>query len=101
MNRLAVAALRATIRAYQLSLSPFLGGNCRFAPTCSEYARDAIARHGALGGLALAVRRLARCHPFGPGGFDPVPDRIPTTPFAGPRRVVSDATDRELARRPA
>ncbi len=63
----------ALIRAYQLLISPFMGSRCRFHPTCSDYAREAVDRHGALKGLALALRRLGRCHPLSPGGFDPVP----------------------------
>jgi len=63
----------ALIRAYQYLLRPMLGSNCRFYPSCSDYAREAIERHGALRGLWLAVRRVARCHPYHPGGFDPVP----------------------------
>jgi hypothetical protein len=65
--------LVACIRLYQMLLSPLLGSNCRFSPTCSEYAMTAIRRHGALRGTAFAVRRLTRCHPFHAGGFDPVP----------------------------
>lgn len=61
------------IRAYQFTLSPFLGGSCRFLPTCSAYAMEAIAAHGAWRGTALALRRIARCHPLGKSGFDPVP----------------------------
>src|SRR5690606_27805775 len=75
--RLAEAAARRTllalIRAYQLTLSPWLGRHCRFEPTCSAYAAEAIARHGAARGSALAARRLARCHPWGSSGYDPVP----------------------------
>jgi len=63
----------ALIRAYQYALRPMLGSNCRFYPSCSDYAREAIEKHGALRGLWLAVRRVARCHPYHPGGFDPVP----------------------------
>ena len=63
----------ALIRAYQYLLRPMLGSNCRFYPSCSDYAREAIEKHGALRGLWLAVRRVARCHPYHPGGFDPVP----------------------------
>jgi putative membrane protein insertion efficiency factor len=65
--------LIALIRGYQLTLSPFLGGSCRFLPTCSEYAREALERHGAWRGSWLALRRLSRCHPLGASGFDPVP----------------------------
>jgi len=63
------------VRAYQLLLSPFAGGACRFHPTCSEYAIEALTRHGVLKGLALALRRVSRCHPLGRAGFDPVPPR--------------------------
>ena len=64
----------ALLSAYKRWLSPLLPPACRFQPTCSEYAREAILRHGLPGGAWLAVRRLARCHPFHPGGFDPVPE---------------------------
>jgi len=67
--------LIALIRLYQLTLSPFLGGACRFVPSCSAYAHEAIERHGAARGSWLALRRLAKCHPFGSSGFDPVPLR--------------------------
>ena len=65
--------LLALIRGYQYALRPMLGANCRFAPSCSDYAREAIERHGALGGGWLALRRVLRCHPYHPGGYDPVP----------------------------
>ena len=61
------------IRGYQRFISPGLPPACRFYPSCSQYAIEAIARHGALRGSWLAARRLARCHPFHPGGVDPVP----------------------------
>jgi putative membrane protein insertion efficiency factor len=61
------------IRAYQMVLSPVLPPACRFAPSCSEYARQAVLEHGACRGGWLAVRRLLRCHPFGAGGYDPPP----------------------------
>jgi putative membrane protein insertion efficiency factor len=61
------------IRAYQLLLSPFLGNHCRFTPSCSQYASEAIARHGALRGGWLAIKRIGRCHPLCDGGHDPVP----------------------------
>jgi putative membrane protein insertion efficiency factor len=63
------------VRAYHLALSPFAGGACRFTPSCSDYAIQAIQEHGALRGLGLALRRVARCHPLGSSGFDPVPRR--------------------------
>jgi putative membrane protein insertion efficiency factor len=62
------------IRGYQRFLSPVLPPACRFHPTCSAYAAGAIERHGAVRGSWLALRRLARCHPWNPGGYDPVPD---------------------------
>lgn len=64
----------AIIKCYQFLLSPLLGQNCRFHPTCSEYALEAINRHGVIKGGYLSLRRLIKCHPFHAGGFDPVPD---------------------------
>jgi len=61
------------LRVYRLLFSPLLGDVCRFEPSCSVYAQEALQRHGALHGCWLALRRLARCHPFHPGGPDPVP----------------------------
>lgn len=67
------ASLLALIRGYQYAVRPLLGANCRFAPSCSDYAREAIAKHGALKGAIMAVRRILRCHPYCAGGYDPVP----------------------------
>lgn len=61
------------IRIYQVALSPFVGNQCRFTPTCSQYAREAVERHGAMKGTWMAIRRVSRCHPWHPGGHDPVP----------------------------
>ncbi len=69
----ATRALLVLIEAYRLLLSPLLGGHCRFVPSCSLYAEEALRRHGAFAGGRLALRRLVRCHPFRPGGYDPVP----------------------------
>jgi putative membrane protein insertion efficiency factor len=69
----AARCLLLLVRLYQLTLSPWLGNQCRFHPTCSRYAAEAILRHGAMRGGLLALRRLGRCHPFDPGGHDPVP----------------------------
>lgn len=68
--------LLGLIGAYQGVLSPHMVSPCKFHPTCSRYAAEAIRVHGARRGAWLALRRLGRCHPFGPGGFDPVPDRL-------------------------
>ena len=65
--------LVALIRVYQVLMPPALRGGCRHHPTCSEFAKEAIARHGALVGSRLALARIARCHPLGSAGFDPVP----------------------------
>jgi uncharacterized protein len=75
------------VRFYITFLSPFFGGACRFHPSCSNYAAEAIARHGAARGLSLALRRLLRCNPFTKGGFDPVPDELPRRPFAPSTRA--------------
>jgi hypothetical protein len=69
----AARCLAAVVRFYQLGISPLLGPSCRFAPTCSEYAREALTEHGAWRGGWLALRRLLRCNPFCEGGYDPVP----------------------------
>ncbi len=61
------------IRLYQLLISPWLGSRCRFYPSCSQYAIESLRKHGSLRGTALACRRLLRCHPWNPGGVDPVP----------------------------
>lgn len=62
------------IRGYQYAIRPMIGANCRFYPSCSDYACEALERHGAVRGGWLAAKRLAKCHPYHPGGFDPVPD---------------------------
>jgi uncharacterized protein len=67
--------IRAMIRVYQRFLSPSLGKNCRYTPTCSHYAYEAIGRFGALKGGVMAAKRIARCHPLSEGGYDPVPSR--------------------------
>lgn len=61
------------LRLYKFVLSPLLPAACRYQPTCSEYAREAVERYGAIRGTVMAVRRLSRCHPFREGGYDPVP----------------------------
>jgi uncharacterized protein len=66
--------LKWLIRLYQLTLSPFVGQHCRFHPSCSHYAMEAIDSHGSLRGSVLTIKRLCRCHPWHPGGIDLVPD---------------------------
>jgi len=66
-------ALLVALEAYRVTLSPLLGGHCRYLPSCSVYAEEAVRRHGARQGVRLAVRRVLRCHPFHRGGYDPVP----------------------------
>jgi putative membrane protein insertion efficiency factor len=71
--RAATGILVLVVRLYQLILSPFLGGRCRYEPSCSHYAIEALRIHGPLKGSALAGKRIARCHPWGGFGYDPVP----------------------------
>jgi hypothetical protein len=73
MKRWCAKPLIWLVRGYQLFLSPFLPPSCRFHPTCSQYALEALEKHGALRGVWLALRRVLRCHPWHPGGHDPVP----------------------------
>ena len=73
-ERLIAAALRSAVRGYQWTLRPLLPSACRFHPSCSEYAEQAIERHGAARGTWLTARRLCRCGPWTAGGYDPVPD---------------------------
>lgn len=63
----------ALIRGYQRFISPLLASSCRFHPTCSQYTLEAVERYGAIKGLWLGAKRISRCHPFNPGGYDPVP----------------------------
>jgi len=65
--------LMGLIKGYQLLLSPFFGQQCRFSPTCSQYALDALQKHGAIHGTFYAIRRLLKCHPWHAGGHDPIP----------------------------
>lgn len=72
--------LALPVRLYRLVISPLLGCNCRFAPSCSAYALEALERHGALRGGWLALRRIVRCHPWGGSGWDPVPGVLRSAP---------------------
>ncbi|PIE64289.1 MAG: membrane protein insertion efficiency factor YidD [Desulfobacterales bacterium] len=72
-SEMAAKLVMILIQLYQISISPFLGSHCRFVPSCSEYAYQAIATYGVFKGSLLAIKRILRCHPFNPGGFDPVP----------------------------
>jgi putative membrane protein insertion efficiency factor len=86
------SVVRGVHRAYKLTLSPWIGTQCRFLPTCSDYAAEALISHGPVRGGYLAARRLCRCHPFGGSGYDPVPPR--------PRRAERQSHDRtEISRR--
>jgi putative membrane protein insertion efficiency factor len=82
--------LLALIAFYRIFLSHFFGGACKFHPSCSKYAQEAIARHGARRGVVLALKRLGRCRPFTKGGFDPVPDKQEDE---GSRRQIPFATN--------
>ena len=83
------------IRGYQLTLSAFLGRQCRFAPSCSDYAAEAVRTHGALRGGWLGLRRIGRCHPWGGSGYDPVPtrDATPAPNGVGPQIPTDRPTD--------
>ncbi|CAK7075358.1 MULTISPECIES: membrane protein insertion efficiency factor YidD [Burkholderiales] len=84
MTRWPARMLVLLVRGYQLFISPMLGPRCRFHPTCSQYAVEALQTHGAVKGGWLALRRVLRCHPLHPGGHDPVPPAKPTTSRPNP-----------------
>jgi hypothetical protein len=90
---LAKRCVRAVIRLYQLTLSPYVGRQCRFYPTCSHYALEAIEQHGLLHGSVLSLRRLGRCHPFHAGGVDLVP--VPGADNAPTVQPCADAYEKE------
>lgn len=77
LSRLPRLVLRAPILLYRYTLSSFMGRQCRYLPTCSQYADEAISRHGAWPGLFMATARVCRCHPWGGHGYDPVPSALP------------------------
>jgi putative membrane protein insertion efficiency factor len=84
LARLPRAALMGLVRAYRLLFSPWVGQACRFEPTCSRYALEALEKHGALGGTVMTTWRLLRCHPLCAGGHDPVPDNPPWSRHKSP-----------------
>ncbi|XDZ65302.1 membrane protein insertion efficiency factor YidD [Alphaproteobacteria bacterium LSUCC0684] len=86
MRRAGLGLVLLPIHFYRLFISPLTGANCRYEPSCSRYAIDAIQLHGALKGGYLTARRLARCHPFGGSGYDPVPDGVSGTCQHAPER---------------
>lgn len=101
LRRATILAMTAPIRAYQLVISPLLGPRCRFYPSCSTYAVTALQTHGPLRGTALAVWRLLRCHPWNPGGPDPVPPRrarvgTPPSGSATPRPAGSPVLSQKV-----
>jgi putative membrane protein insertion efficiency factor len=85
-QKVTILVLQALLRAYQLVLSPLFPPSCRYLPSCSDYAVEAIGRHAVMLGVGLAARRLARCHPWGSSGYDPVPEprgALPAPPGTG------------------
>ncbi|HXT08844.1 MAG TPA: membrane protein insertion efficiency factor YidD [Roseiarcus sp.] len=98
MSGIARPAALALIRAYQLSLSAFIGRDCRYLPTCSAYAAEAIERHGAWAGLWMGTARVCRCHPLGGSGYDPPPSRPPPgANWARPWRYGAWRTPKSVA----
>ena len=75
MNKILVTPFILLVRFYQLAISPWLGSNCRYQPTCSSYMIEALKEHGLLKGLWLGTKRIGRCHPWGGHGYDPVPKK--------------------------
>ena len=74
-NKVATFPLLLLIRGYQLIISPLLGSNCRFMPTCSEYAMESLRSHGLIKGSYLTIKRIGKCHPWGSHGYDPIPTK--------------------------
>ncbi len=75
MNKIFSFPFIVLIRGYQLLISPWLGNNCRYQPTCSQYTKEAIEEYGAIKGIYLGTKRILRCHPWGGSGYDPVPSK--------------------------
>lgn len=76
LNKIITLPLIIVIRAYQYIISPMLGSNCRFTPTCSEYSIESFKSHGLIKGLFLTIKRIGKCHPWGDHGYDPIPTKI-------------------------
>ena len=76
LNKIVTLPLILLIRGYQLILSPLLGSNCRFMPTCSEYAMESLKTHGLIKGTFLIMKRIGKCHPWGGHGYDPIPTKM-------------------------
>lgn len=87
------AVLRLFIRAYQVAISPFFPAHCRFWPSCSAYAVEAVRKHGALGGGWLAAKRIARCHPWGGSGVDPVPETCCKSQHSNEETTVTEGME--------
>ena len=85
--------LKKLIRGYQLIISPLLGNNCRFYPSCSSYTLEAIDRFGVLRGGWLGLKRIGRCHPWNPGGIDPVPERLDADGYRCPEHDKGEGHD--------
>lgn len=92
-----VAVLRTAILAYQWILSPVLGANCRYLPSCSHYAAEALERHGLVAGGWLALKRILRCQPWGGSGYDPVPDCPSLRAGSGCRQIKAATTAADRA----
>jgi hypothetical protein len=80
MHKILVNILLLPVKFYKYFISPWLGGNCRFHPTCSEYCREAVEKRGLIKGCFLSIYRLLRCNPWGGSGYDPVPEKEPKEP---------------------
>ena len=90
-----VRLLHWFIRFYQIAISPLLGPRCRYIPTCSQYALEAVQTHGAVGGVWLSTKRICRCHPWGGSGYDPVPFKA--IRFISFQQIDSDSQKRLVA----
>ena len=75
LNKFIISTLLIIIKAYQLIISPIIGSNCRFLPTCSEYAIESLKSYGLIKGIFLTVKRIGKCHPWGSHGYDPIPSK--------------------------